>query len=160
MAEKWLNNLIELYKKQIIDSGDVLPIDFGQVERDEDYELVNGCVYFYTTLNGQKEYVYKFVNGEVVFDHKIYVNSIIREGTATLMRGDEKIYTFRYDPYEWSEYGSQASLSYAYSVSKDDIIKEYVRYVHVGDLIYKYSVVDGELGELLQIYDKYYEPIN
>jgi len=160
MAEKWLNNLIELYKKQIIESGDVLPIDFGQVERDEDYELVNGSVYFYTTLNGQKEYVYKFVNGEVVFDHKIYVNSIIREGTATLMRGDEKIYTFRYDPYAWSEYGSQASLSDAYSVSKDDIIKEYVRYVHVGDLIYKYSVVDGELGELLQIYDKYYEPIN
>lgn len=36
---------------------------------------------------------------------------------------------------------------------------EYVRYVRDGDRYYKYKVENGELGELLQIYDMYFDSV-
>ncbi|MGN0390437.1 MAG: hypothetical protein ACI4L2_06445 [Wujia sp.] len=160
MAENYIYKEIEYWKNAIIESGDTLPIDYSQITRESGYELHNGNVYYYKTLKGNKEYTRKFVNGQEDWNYSLNVSSNTSTGIGKLKRGNEIIYTFRYDPYKWGEQAENASLETAVNVPSSDIIEEYFRYVHVGDLIYKYEVTDGELGQLLQIYDQYFEPIN
>lgn len=168
-----LNKAVQEKEKEIVAAGYKLPVDYDKLSPcTQFYERHNDAMYryIYDKTTGQRIYISKHVDGDGGLTYvsgyraadniEFWYDGICR----VTMNGEDVLKCYYKDLQE--VVGTKdiyldgvVTPQYILNFPKDKIIEEYVRYVRKGDRYYKYKVENGELGELLQIYDMYFDPV-
>ncbi len=168
-----LKSYMQEREEKIVAEGYNLPEEYDKESPcTQFYERHNDAMYRYICdkTTGQRIYISKHMDGEAGLTYfsgyraadniEFWYEGICR----VTMNGEDVLKCYYKDLQE--VVGTKdiyldgvVTPQYILNFPKDKIIEEYVRYVRKGDRYYKYKVENGELGELLQIYDMYFDPV-